>query len=85
MGKSAKLCTILVMDEALYQSTEVQVLKAKGHTVHERFESGTNLYDVIIGPQCWRVDPALGNLEAILEMVLKGVRARKFPAKKVTK
>lgn len=82
MGKTAKPCTILVMDQGLLESPEVQALRTKGHTVVFCDNSD---YDVIIGPQCWRVDPALGNLEAILEMVLKGVRARKFPVKKVAK
>lgn len=80
MAKTAKPLTILVMDHALLESAEIQALRTKGHTVAF---CETNDYDVIIGPQCWRVDPALGNLEAILEMVLKGVRATKYKGKKV--
>lgn len=77
MGKTAKSCSILVMDTALYNSVEVQTLLSKGHVIHPAAQAG-EAYDVIIGPQCWRVDPSLGNLEAILEMVLKGVRTVKY-------
>lgn len=79
MGKTAKPCMILVMDQGLLESPEVQALRTKGHTV---VICDNSEYDVIIGPQCWRVDPALGNLGAILEMVLKGVRAKKYTTKK---
>jgi hypothetical protein len=74
MGKTAKPVTILVMDRALLESTEVQALRTKGHTVAYCED---NIYDVIIGPQCWRIEPGLGDLEVLLEMVLKGVRAKK--------
>lgn len=77
MGKTAKPVTILVMDEELYQHPAVQALKTKGHEVHERYAMTTATYDVIIGPQCWRIEPGLGDLEVLLEMVLKGVRAKK--------
>lgn len=78
MGKTAKPVTILVMDETLFQTAEVQALKAKGHRVLEAYEKWTvPEIDVIIGPQCWRIEPGLGDLEVLLEMVLKGVRAKK--------
>ncbi len=75
MGKTAKPLVILVTNKALLESPEVQALREKGHTI-AFCEFHTN--DVIIGPQCWRVDPSLGNLEAIFEMVLKGVRTVKY-------
>lgn len=76
MGKTAKPVSILVMDEALMQSDAIKALEAKGHVVHPGMPTG-NLYDVIIGPQCWRIEPGLGDVEVLLEMVLKGVRAKK--------
>lgn len=83
MGKTAKPLSILVMDETLYQSPEVQALRAKGHQVHFVTEAMTIFqYDVVIGPQCWRVEHGLGDLGAILEMVLKGVRAKRYATKK---
>lgn len=82
MGKTAKPLSILVMDAELCRSDAVQALATKGHTVHAAAPAEEQ-YDVIIGPQCWRVEQGLGDLEAILEMVLKGVRAKKYAAKKV--
>lgn len=76
MGKTQKPVTILVMDDTLMQSDAIKALEAKGHVVHPGTPAG-NLYDVIIGPQCWRIEPGLGDLTVLLEMVLKGVRAKK--------
>lgn len=77
MGKTAKPLSILVMDSTLHASPEVQALQAQGHVVHPVAE-GAMYYDLIIGPQCWRVEPGLGDLEAILAMVLKGARKEKY-------
>ncbi len=86
MAKTQKPLSILVMDQVLFQSPEVQALHAKGHQVHFVTEAMTIFqYDVVIGPQCWRVEQGLGDLEAILEMVLKGVRTKRYGAKKGSK
>lgn len=84
MGKTAKPLSILVMDDTLYGSNEIQALQTKGHTIHPGSAAG-NAYDVIIGPQCWRVEHGLGDLEVLLEMVLKGVRAKRYGTKKGAK
>lgn len=60
----------------LFQSTGLQAFIEKGHTVTQLAPVE---YDVIIGPQCWRIDPAMGDTEKLLELMLKGVRAVKYP------
>ena len=82
MGKTQKPLTILVVDRDLCDSLEVQALCQKGHIIHCGVNQpllGLDCYDVVIGPQCWRLDPALGNLDAQLTMMLAGVRAAKYP------
>lgn len=75
MGKTSKPCTILVTDRALFQDPAMQALREKGHAItYLNLEEGV---DVVLGPQCWRVEQGLGETAAILEMVLKGVRAKK--------
>lgn len=73
-------------------STEpVQRFIEKGHIVYEIASEILPNTDVIIGPQCWRIDPSLRlgddvsneeSLERQLEMMEKGVRAIKYPKKK---
>lgn len=85
MGKTKKPLTIATTDRTLHQSVEVvSELVEKGHTivyVGEYDGAGTQLHeaDVVIGPRCWRIDPALGKLDAQLKLMLAGVRAVKYP------
>ena len=81
MGKTPKPLAILVLDEELYQTSTMQALKEQGHEVHERYEMTTGTYDAIIGPKCWRIDPALGDLDAQLAVLLKAVRGVKYVKK----
>lgn len=60
---------------------EFQALIEKGHGRVDN--DGTA--DVIIGAKCWRIDPALGNLDKQLQMMIEGVRAIKYPKKKEEK
>lgn len=78
MGKTSKALNILVTDQALYDTPEVQELASKGHVVHPPGDV-LGVYDVIIGPTCWRIIPAMGKLGMYLKMMLAGVRSVKYP------
>jgi len=56
---------------------EWQALVDKGHTVgaYEALETP----DVVVGPRCYRIDPALGMLEKQIEMLIVSVRNIKYP------
>lgn len=80
---------IHVIGDELFHSAGVTKLKEKGHYV----ENGmiVTAVDVVIGPQCWRIDPKLKlgddsteeeSLERQLEMMEKGIRAIKYPKEK---
>lgn len=67
------------------QSQPIQDFIQKGHIVQS---VPPGVYDVIIGPLCWRIDPRLKlgddytpeeSLQRQLDMMEKGVRAIKFP------
>ena len=77
MGKTSKPCSILVLDQDLYDSPEAQALQQKGHIIHPPSDV-LALYDVVIGPKCSFIDPALGDLEGQLTMLLARVRGVKY-------
>lgn len=68
---------INVMDHDVYYSTPLTKIAQKGHAVE--FRSTDSDFDVIIGPTCWRIDPALGHLDKQLTMMIEGVRNIKYP------
>ena len=77
-----KPLSIMVHDDEIWNSQEFKDLLAKGHTAIQ--EGFSDEVDVEIGRKCWRIDPALGNLEKQLQMMVDGVRAVKYPKKKET-
>ena len=87
---NSKALTILCLDDEIYNSPVTQRFIEKGHVVHRFMEPGV-VYDVIIGPRCWRIDPLIKlgddytveeSLERQLEIMEKGVRAIKYPKEK---
>ena len=89
MGKNSKPLRIGVIGIPLSYPA-IQALMAKGHDIYEVISAIDSKTDVIIGPQCWRIDPRIKlgddteeeSLERQLEMMEKGVRAIKFPKEK---
>ena len=87
--KKSKLLRICVIGNDIYTSQAIQNFIKKGHTVGKA-DYQFREFDVIIGPQCWRIDPRIKlgddtiaeSLERQLEMMEKGVRAIKFPKEK---
>jgi hypothetical protein len=55
MGRAPKLLSILVTDQTLYHTSQVQNLIAQGHTVTLTVPDA----DIILGPNCWRMPVAL--------------------------
>ena len=78
MKKNPKPLTILVTDQALYEAPEVQALGQKGHIVHPPGEL-LHLYDVVLGPRAWRIDPAMCKLAMQLKLMETAVRNIKYP------
>ena len=82
MKKNPKPLTILVTDQALYDTPEVQALCQKGHFVYDRYcADATTDVDVLVGPTCWRINPALGKLAMQLKLMETAVRNIKYPKK----
>ena len=82
MKKNPKPLTILVTDRDLLDSPELQTLEQKGHTVLSPYRTdcwSIGTPDVIIGPQCWRIDLALGKLAMQLKLMETAVRNIKYP------
>jgi hypothetical protein len=85
MGKTPKPLRIAV-HPTLVDLPEVQALVAKGHQVYSlaQYNRGNdnplNLPDVdlILGPNCWRMEP---ELLPYLDLAIKGARGVKYPAK----
>ncbi len=97
-----KPLTIVVLDPVIRESEAIKKFIEKGHKIERNIitygeEDDGGLYeidipyDVVIGPQCWRIDPSLRlgddvsneeSLERQLEMMEKGIRAIKYPKKK---
>ena len=58
MGRTSKPRTLLVTDESLRASAEIQVLAAKGHTILAWEQAGNMIQpDLILGPNCRMVTP----------------------------
>lgn len=94
MGKTSKPLTILVLDEQIWTNPVCDQFRDKGHIVYYYLDHVDSLatliptVDVIIGHHCWRLDPRLKlgadatqeeSLLRQMEMMVKGVRAVKFP------
>lgn len=84
---NSKSLTILCMDDVIFNSEVIKKWVEKGHVVHRFMEPGV-VYDVIIGPRCWRIDPQLKlgqdtsveeSLGRQLEMMEKSIRNIKYP------
>lgn len=82
-----KAISIYTTDPTIGNSDSFKRFIEKGHIQAEVYD----IADVIIGPSCWRIDPALKlgddssveeSLERQLEMMEKGIRAIKYPKQK---
>lgn len=78
MARNQKPLKVLVLGDDLYQSAPVQAFQAKGHEVI--FQHLADVYDVIIGYKCHRLNPHF-DLAKQLTLMEKGVRAIKYPKK----
>ena len=73
MGKTTMPLRVLVhpnlVNEELFEGLEL-----KGHTIDTTPLDGLTSYDIVVGPNCWR----LASLdEKSMEMVMKAARAAK--------
>ena len=82
MGKSPKPLKILITDPELGRWGELTALVKQGHTI-DLFPGDTNrdeydlpVYDLILGPNCWRMD---NTLRSFLDLAIKEARARAYP------
>lgn len=78
MARNQKPLKVLVIGNDLYASAELQAFQAKGHEVI--FQHLEDMYDVIIGHKCHRLNPHF-DLAKQLTMMEKGIRAIKYPKK----
>ena len=76
MGKTPKPLKILVTDLDMIDWDEIQKLKDQNHIVHTSEEYELSEYDLVIGPNCWRMDDAL---YPFLDLAIKEARARAYP------
>ena len=78
MGRTPKPLKILVANYAMTLWPEIAALRNKGHLVQippvDEFES----FDLILGPNCWRME---AELLPYLDLAIKGARGVKYPAK----
>jgi len=76
MGRTGKPLDVIV-DESLFDTTEIQGLVEKGHTVKRLMSAG---YDVILGAKAWNftLDDLKKNPK-LLEIALKRATTRKYP------
>lgn len=80
MGKTPKPVSILIADPVLYDTPAIQALCQQGHIIHPPGEV-LSQYDVVIGSNCYKIDPALGKLDGQIAVLLKALRAKKYPPK----
>ena len=73
MGKTPKPLTILV-HPSLRHTPEIEALVAKGHDIAEGCPLET--YDLVFGPNCWRMLP---ELLPYLDLAIKGARGVRYP------
>lgn len=81
MGKTSKPVRILVLDEDLYNSPEVQALKDKGHPIEcvgvdapvdvDVTRSG---YDLILGRRAWYCD--MKHIKYLEKIIIPAARTR---------
>ena len=76
MAKSSKPLNYLV-DQSLLNTPEIQERIRKGHKV-DSMGPGFDEYDIILGPQCYRINAETVKLVDFAE---KSKRAEKYPAK----
>lgn len=72
MGRTNQPLKLLV-HPALVNHPQVVALVEKGHLVHSMAELVGDLYDGIIGPNCWMMDESLIE-EGLLDVFLKACR-----------
>jgi hypothetical protein len=83
MGRTPKPLSIAV-DDVLAETPEIAALAAKGHNIYKfsQYNRGNdnplNLpgVDLILGPNCWRMD---ATLLQYLDLAIKGARGVKYP------
>lgn len=73
MGKTPKPLDILLTDPSLLPLLQPYI--DKGHSV---VVQDCTRYDLILGPNCWRMDERLGKY---LELAIKEARKEKYPKK----
>ena len=83
MGKTPKPLRILVTDPTMADWVEIRALQEQGHDVERLDLIGWNdarvvPHDIVIGPQCWRMDDSL---RPFLDIAIKEARARAYPGK----
>ena len=76
MGKTSKPLNLLI-DPSLAATQQVADLVAKGHSI-SLMNSGTAEYDLILGPNCWRMLPELLDY---MDEAVKGARDVRYPTK----
>lgn len=79
MGKTQKPLTILV-HPSLGDAPEIVTLAEKGHTICVGYSPAglatMEMFDIILGPNCWRITP---ELLPYLDLAIKGARGVKYP------
>ena len=75
MGKSPKPLKIVVTHLDMLEWKELVALREQGHVVWMTSDPDA---DVIIGPNCWRMNDALS---PFLDLAIKEARARAYPSK----
>lgn len=78
MGKSQKPLTILVHPD-LAQWPEIHELAEKGHTVYTEYPRDLTVPDLVLGPNCWRLDMAH---KKYLPLAIAAGRKQRYPKEK---
>ena len=76
MARTSKPLRLLVHPDLL-ETIEVQALIAKGHDVTVMQDIAV-VYDLILGPNCWRIYP---KLYKYIDMAVKAARLVRYPKK----
>ena len=77
MGRTSKPLRIGVHD-SLCNTEEINALSEKGHHVANlgSLEGDPNVYDLLLGPNCWRLTP---DQLKHLDLAIKGARELRYP------
>jgi len=76
MGKTSKPLHILVSDD-IFEWEEITTLISQGHRIDPgNYPKELDTYDIILGPQCWRMDQ---DHREYLDLAISEARKVRYP------